>query len=302
MKICFLVCCSVLQCVSACCSVLQCVICCPWVSVAEYHESISRSAFCSRTLCITLKTCFPVCCGVLRCAAACCSVLRCVAVCCRILQFVVVCCSVLSSAREFLQPNVMDSRHDLLSAAEHRASLWRYTSQCVAVCCSALQCVAACWVVLQSVLRCVAAWYLLPVSFWSRLANARTYHTHKQILCWRCRSPSKCWIAIIQNCMRLSHVTYVERYTWINICHICGYVYVDKCIKIFWIAIVFIYICDMTHSHTFHRSHVSHDRWYIECPARPPRRMLFSLSLSLSLSRAHTHTHTHTYTHIHTQT
>ena len=85
----------------------------------------------------------------LQCVAVCCSVLQCVAVCCRVLQCVAVRRSALQSSF-----TVFCSVLRPITFSNLRAALLRITvvtrgcttphQQCVAVCCSVLQCVAIC--------------------------------------------------------------------------------------------------------------------------------------------------------------
>jgi len=96
--------------------------------------------------------CVAVCCSVLQCVAVCCSVLQCVAVCCSVLQCVAVCMRSVTSVQKHMAPlwrhhgtNVSDDAYGWV--------MWRMWMrhvtyevhahlQCVAVCCSVLQCVA----------------------------------------------------------------------------------------------------------------------------------------------------------------
>ena len=102
----------------------------------------------------------PMCCSVLQCAAVCCSVLQCVAVWCSLLQSVAVCCSLLqcvaTCSSVFQCVPVCSSVQNEESSSEwglgeHLDRPWTsransvewhntHVLQCVAVCCSVLQC------------------------------------------------------------------------------------------------------------------------------------------------------------------
>jgi len=160
---CVAVCCSVLQCVAVCCSVLQCVaVCC---------SVLQRVAVCWSVL-----QCVAVCCSMLQCAAVsltpsvvwnflshmrhdsctcvtefdvCCSVLQHFAVGCSVLQWVEVwltyycCLDILVTHVIWLVHTIW---HDSFKCETEFDAL-----QCVAVCCSVLQCA---WHILLSVLSC----------------------------------------------------------------------------------------------------------------------------------------------------
>jgi len=127
-------CCSVMQCFAVCCSVVQCG-----------------------------AVCVAVCCSVLQCVAVCCSVLQCVAVCCSVLQCVAVCCSVLPCVAVFCRHtatthcnnslqqhtatahcnNLCNNTLQQYMATPHTATTLQHALsvlQCVAACCSVLQC------------------------------------------------------------------------------------------------------------------------------------------------------------------
>jgi len=94
-------------------------------------------------------------CSALQCVAVCCRVLQYVAVCCSVLQCVAVCCSVdmfhssfardvshshSSKAQQLTATQNRSLQHTAVRYSIHSYSKWPL--QCVAVCCSVLECVA----------------------------------------------------------------------------------------------------------------------------------------------------------------
>ena len=85
-----------------------------------------------------------VCCSALQCVAVCCSVLQCVAVCCSVLSAlslllcVAVCCMYHSLSALILGPVIVENA--VCDSAV--AVLLQVGLQCVAACCSVLQCIA----------------------------------------------------------------------------------------------------------------------------------------------------------------
>ena len=101
---------------------------------------------CVAVCCIVLQ-CLAVCYRVLQSVAECCSVLPCVAVCCRVLQCTVVlkcavaCHNMLLCVADLIRvvANFLQKMIRMLPTS------LKSLSECVAVCCSALQYVAICW-------------------------------------------------------------------------------------------------------------------------------------------------------------
>jgi len=94
-----------------------------------------------------IKRCVFINIGVLLCIAACCSVLQCVAVCWSMLEYVAVCCSQRNSL--YLDPWDRRQHYKVYTYCmiyiykyALRVAVHRLVMQCVAVCCSVLQCVA----------------------------------------------------------------------------------------------------------------------------------------------------------------
>jgi len=156
-------CYGVLQCVALCCRVLQSVaVCCS----ALYLRCLITSALCKchslhirqrvAVSCCSILQCFTVCGSVLHCVALCCSVLQYLAVCCSVLQCVAVCrsmlhlCCLITSALckccsvQIRCGNTQKSQNVRRAVARY-GTWWEKkfgSSQCVALCCSVLQCVA----------------------------------------------------------------------------------------------------------------------------------------------------------------
>jgi len=139
-------------------SVLQCVLKCVAVYTAPQHKWNTKkclsqviSLISSVAVRCSVLQCVAGCCSVLQCVAVCCSVLQCVAVCCSVLQCVAVCCSIMQCVA--LSTTLQHKIHQtvcLLSHLSHnkshddsRETLFGVALmlQCVAVCCSVLQCV-----------------------------------------------------------------------------------------------------------------------------------------------------------------
>jgi len=95
--------------------------------------------------------CLTVCSGVLQCVAVCCSMLQRAAARCSVLQCAAVCCSVLKSAAVYCgvfhilhhNPMYCHIRYSINHFLHFgRGDFLLLVGQCVAVCCSVLQCVA----------------------------------------------------------------------------------------------------------------------------------------------------------------
>ena len=163
-----------LQCVAVCCSVMQCALQCIAVhySASQCHHNVPHIIMIVRQECGSVLQCIAVCCSVLQCVLGHYSALQCItvhysALQCIAVHCIAVQCRIMIASQEWVNSASsyrnysffsIDRRSPYPWSSQLLLAAWCLMLQCVAVCCSVLQCV-----VVWSSQLLLAPWCLIQV-------------------------------------------------------------------------------------------------------------------------------------------